>query len=144
LPPYDILDRILKAYIEDLRSPQEIADKYGFDLKLVRDIALFGGPQRVQNASKPPGAEKSLRGLSIWAAVPYCAAGCSVNEGTLEDQRTYVAMAVILDLVSLAIWTRARTGGAKLDGQASSSWLSSSDTVAKTVRPTCAISMPLS
>src|SRR6202795_5048384 len=27
LPPYDVLDRILKAYIEDLKSPQEIADK---------------------------------------------------------------------------------------------------------------------
>jgi len=41
LPPYDVLDRILKAYIEDLRSPQEISDKYGFDLKLVREIALL-------------------------------------------------------------------------------------------------------
>jgi NAD+ synthetase len=40
LPPYDVLDRILKAYIEDLRSPQEIADHYGFDLKMVRHIAL--------------------------------------------------------------------------------------------------------
>ena len=31
LPPYDVLDRILKAYVEDLRSPEEIADHYGFD-----------------------------------------------------------------------------------------------------------------
>ena len=31
LPPYDVLDRILKAYIEDLHSPQEIADHYGFE-----------------------------------------------------------------------------------------------------------------
>src|SRR6516164_3957082 len=37
LPPYDVLDRILRAYIEDLKSPQEIADKYDFDLKLVQD-----------------------------------------------------------------------------------------------------------
>src|SRR4030088_1369031 len=41
LPPYDVLDRILKAYIEDLQSPQEIADRCGYDLKLVRDIALL-------------------------------------------------------------------------------------------------------
>src|SRR5438093_5804557 len=41
LPPYDVLDRILKAYIEDLHSPQEIADHYDFDIKLVRDIALL-------------------------------------------------------------------------------------------------------
>ena len=27
LPPYDVLDRILKLYIEDLKSPQEIADR---------------------------------------------------------------------------------------------------------------------
>ncbi|MGC2387934.1 MAG: NAD+ synthase, partial [Candidatus Acidiferrum sp.] len=33
LPPYDVLDRILKAYIEDLHSPQEIADHYGFSLQ---------------------------------------------------------------------------------------------------------------
>src|SRR5258708_14276653 len=37
LPPYDVLDRILKAYIEDLRSPQEIAAHYAFALKLVGD-----------------------------------------------------------------------------------------------------------
>src|SRR5438445_13477426 len=41
LPPYDVLDRILKAYIEDLHSPKEIHDHYGFDIKLVRDIALL-------------------------------------------------------------------------------------------------------
>src|ERR1700757_2518349 len=34
LPPYNVLDRILKSYIEDVKSPQEIADKYGYDLKL--------------------------------------------------------------------------------------------------------------
>src|SRR5262249_36028593 len=32
LPPYDVLDRILKSYIEDVRSPQEIASKYDFDI----------------------------------------------------------------------------------------------------------------
>src|SRR6202451_4235495 len=34
LPPYDVLDRILKAYVEDVLSPQEIADKYGFDITI--------------------------------------------------------------------------------------------------------------
>src|SRR6202040_424252 len=33
LPPYDVLDRILKAYIEDLQSPQEIADRLNYKLE---------------------------------------------------------------------------------------------------------------
>src|SRR5258708_19856972 len=54
LPPYDVLDRILKAYIEDLRSPQEIADHYGFDLKLVRDIALLVDRNQYKRTPPPP------------------------------------------------------------------------------------------
>src|SRR5260370_39612980 len=40
LPPYDVLDHTLKAYIEDLSRPQEIADHYGFDIMLVRVMAI--------------------------------------------------------------------------------------------------------
>src|SRR5260370_1719193 len=40
LPPYDVLDRILKAYIEDLRRPQQIAHHYDFHITMVRDIPL--------------------------------------------------------------------------------------------------------
>src|SRR6202051_351745 len=39
LPPYEVLDRILKSYIEDLKSPEEIASEYGLDFQLVRSIA---------------------------------------------------------------------------------------------------------
>src|ERR1700692_45305 len=35
LPPYDVLDGILKAYVEDLHSPEEIAAKFGYPLELV-------------------------------------------------------------------------------------------------------------
>jgi NAD+ synthetase len=38
LPPYDVLDRIVRGYVEDLRSPQEIADRYDFPAEMVRDI----------------------------------------------------------------------------------------------------------
>jgi NAD+ synthase (glutamine-hydrolysing) len=37
LPPYEILDRILKAYIEENLSANEIVDKRGLDPDLVRD-----------------------------------------------------------------------------------------------------------
>jgi NAD+ synthase (glutamine-hydrolysing) len=39
LPPYEVLDVILKAYIEDNLSSDEIAQKYGFDAGLVRETA---------------------------------------------------------------------------------------------------------
>src|SRR6202158_2269123 len=39
LPPYEVLDGILKAYIEEIMSPDEIATRYHLDLDLVRSIA---------------------------------------------------------------------------------------------------------
>ena len=38
LPPYDLLDPMLKAYIEDYRSAEEIARSQGVDLELVRRV----------------------------------------------------------------------------------------------------------
>jgi NAD+ synthase (glutamine-hydrolysing) len=38
LPPYDVLDQILMAYIEDNLAPKQIVERTGFDLKLVEDI----------------------------------------------------------------------------------------------------------
>ena len=37
LPPYDILDAVLKGYIEDLKSKDELV-QMGFDKKLVENI----------------------------------------------------------------------------------------------------------
>jgi NAD+ synthase (glutamine-hydrolysing) len=36
LPPYDVLDAILKAYVEDMQSPKEIAEHCTFPLDLVQ------------------------------------------------------------------------------------------------------------
>src|SRR5580658_9810579 len=38
LPPYDVLDRILKAYVEDLKDPEEIATHLEYPIELVRSI----------------------------------------------------------------------------------------------------------
>src|SRR6201998_517586 len=37
LPPYEVLDRILKAYIEEVKTPVEIAEDFGYDLHLARN-----------------------------------------------------------------------------------------------------------
>src|ERR1700732_1435053 len=70
LPPYDVLDRILKAYIEDLRSPQEIADKYGFDWKLVRDIALLVDRNEYKRKQAAPGLKITSRAFGFGRPFP--------------------------------------------------------------------------
>jgi NAD+ synthetase len=70
LPPYDVLDRILKAYIEDLHSPQEIADHYGFDLLLVRDIALLVDRNEYKRKQAPPGLKITSRAFGFGRPFP--------------------------------------------------------------------------
>jgi NAD+ synthetase len=38
LPPYDVLDPILEAYVERYETPEAIAARHGFDLDLVRSV----------------------------------------------------------------------------------------------------------
>jgi hypothetical protein len=78
LPPYDVLDRILKAYIEDLRSSQEIADKYGFELKLVREIALLVDRSEYKRKQAAPDS-RLLHAHSASTVVPDCAAVYSMK-----------------------------------------------------------------
>ena len=70
LPPYDVLDRMLKAYIEDLHSPQEIADHYGFDLKLVRDIALRVDRNEYKRKQAAPGLKLTSRAFGFGRPFP--------------------------------------------------------------------------
>ena len=70
LPPYEVLDRILKAYIEDLRSPQEIADHYGFDLKLVQDIALRVDRNEYKRKQAAPGLKITSRAFGFGRPFP--------------------------------------------------------------------------
>src|SRR5712692_4410954 len=70
LPPYDVLDRILKAYIEDLHSPQEIADHYGFDLVLVREVALRVDRNEYKRKQAPPGLKITSRAFGFGRPFP--------------------------------------------------------------------------
>ena len=70
LPPYDVLDRILKSYIEDLRSPEEIADHYGFDLKLVRDIVQLVDRNEYKRKQAAPGLKITSRAFGFGRPFP--------------------------------------------------------------------------
>ncbi len=70
LPPYDVLDRILKAYIEDLKSPQEIADKYDFDIKMVREIVLMVDRNEYKRKQAAPGLKITSRAFGFGRPFP--------------------------------------------------------------------------
>jgi len=48
LPPYDVLDRILKAYIEDLRDRKRSPRSMDFELKAGSRDRIARGPHRIQ------------------------------------------------------------------------------------------------
>lgn len=70
LPEYDVLDRILKAYVEDLRSPEEIADHYGFPLDMVRGVALRVDQNEYKRKQAPPGLKVTLKAFSVGRRFP--------------------------------------------------------------------------
>src|SRR5712692_1562488 len=70
LPPYDVLDRILKAYIEDVNSPEEIAGQYGYDLELVRSIAIRVDRNEYKRRQAPPGLKITSRAFGLGRPFP--------------------------------------------------------------------------
>ncbi|MBI3404017.1 MAG: NAD+ synthase [Acidobacteria bacterium] len=65
LPPYDVLDRILKAYVEDLKSPDEIADHYGFALDLVRGITSKVDRNEYKRQQAAPGLKVTSKAFGV-------------------------------------------------------------------------------
>jgi NAD+ synthase (glutamine-hydrolysing) len=70
LPPYDVLDRILKSYIEDIKSPEEIAANYGYDLELVRSIAKKVDRNEYKRRQAPPGLKITSRAFGLGRPFP--------------------------------------------------------------------------
>jgi NAD+ synthase (glutamine-hydrolysing) len=70
LPDYDVLDRILKAYVEDLHSPEEIADHYGFPLDLVRSVARRVDQNEYKRKQAPPGLKVTSKAFSVGRRFP--------------------------------------------------------------------------
>ena len=70
LPPYDVLDPILKAYIEDLQTPLEIAKRYGFDVNLVRGIATLVDRNEYKRKQAAPGLKITSRAFGFGRPFP--------------------------------------------------------------------------
>lgn len=70
LPPYDVLDRILEAYIEDVKSPAEIAGEFGFDVELVRSIASKVDRNEYKRRQAAPGLKITSRAFGLGRPFP--------------------------------------------------------------------------
>jgi NAD+ synthase (glutamine-hydrolysing) len=70
LPAYEVLDRILKAYIEEVKSPEEITAETGFDLKLVRNIAAMVDRNEYKRKQAAPGLKITSRAFGFGRPFP--------------------------------------------------------------------------
>jgi len=70
LPPYEILDPILRAYVEDVKSPEEIARQTGFDVELVRSIASKVDRNEYKRRQAPPGLKITSRAFGLGRPFP--------------------------------------------------------------------------
>lgn len=70
LPPYDILDRILKGYVEDLQSPEEIAGHYEVPLDLVRSVIHRVDQNEYKRKQAPPGLKITSKAFGVGRRIP--------------------------------------------------------------------------
>jgi len=70
LPPYEVLDRILKLYIEEVKCPEEIALETGFALALVRNIAALVDRNEYKRKQAAPGLKITSRAFGFGRPFP--------------------------------------------------------------------------
>ncbi len=70
LPPYEILDAILKDYIEEALSSQEIAEKHHFDISLVRDTVRKVNGAEYKRQQAPPTLKVTAKAFGMGRRYP--------------------------------------------------------------------------
>jgi NAD+ synthase (glutamine-hydrolysing) len=70
LPEYDILDRILRAYIEHVEPPQKIAEELKLPLALVRDIINKVDRNEYKRQQAAPGLKVTTKAFGVGRRFP--------------------------------------------------------------------------
>ncbi len=70
LPPYDVLDSILEAYVEDNQAPDAIAAQTGFDPALVRQVARMVDRNEYKRQQAAPGLKISTKAFGVGRRYP--------------------------------------------------------------------------
>jgi NAD+ synthase/NAD+ synthase (glutamine-hydrolysing) len=70
LPEYEVLDQILRAYIENYRPAQEIAEELGLPIELVRDIINKVDRNEYKRQQAAPGLKVTTKAFGIGRRFP--------------------------------------------------------------------------
>jgi len=70
LQPYEDLDRILKAYVEDLQSPEQIAEECLLPLEMVRSVARQVDRNEYKRKQAAPGLKLTSKAFSVGRRFP--------------------------------------------------------------------------
>ncbi len=70
LPEYEVLDTILRAYVEHYESPQKIADEYKLPLTLVRDIINKVDRNEYKRQQAAPGLKVTTKAFGVGRRFP--------------------------------------------------------------------------
>jgi len=70
LPPYDILDQVLKAYVEDAQAPRQIAEDLGLPLASVADIVNKVDRNEYKRQQAAPGLKVTTKAFGIGRRFP--------------------------------------------------------------------------
>jgi NAD+ synthase (glutamine-hydrolysing) len=70
LPPYPVLDAILRLYVEDSRELDEIVSRTGYDRRLVRDILNKVDRNEYKRRQAAPGLRVSGKAFGIGRRLP--------------------------------------------------------------------------
>ena len=70
LPPYDVLDAILRLYVEDMRSPAEIAAELSLAPDLVNDVARKVDRNEYKRQQAAPGLKVTSKAFGIGRRFP--------------------------------------------------------------------------
>lgn len=70
LPEYDLLDKVLKGYVEDYLTPEEIAHRHDIPLELVKDLVRRIHSAEYKRRQAPPGIRVSKKAFSIGRRYP--------------------------------------------------------------------------
>jgi len=70
LPPYEVLDTILEDYIEDLKTPEQIASERPYDLELVRNVARMVERSEYKRQQAAPGIKITEKAFGMGRRFP--------------------------------------------------------------------------
>ncbi len=70
LPPYEVLDTILEDYIEDLKTPEQIAAERQYDLELVRKVARMVERSEYKRQQAAPGIKITEKAFGMGRRFP--------------------------------------------------------------------------